>query len=482
MKRLGALVLVLAAGPCAAQQFYAPDTISEVAQAELREKKSPALRPPYPAASDLPAWKRIFEEREASLASENAEVVRAFEPSVKPTVLGGVSVLDIRPKGWKDNRKVAVYLHGGGYTFLSPASTLTASVPVAQETGLRVISVDYTRAPFAKFRQITGEAIEVLKALQGEGYGLPSIAVYGDSAGGGLAAGVVLRMRDEGLGMPGAVVLWSPWADITQSGDTYRTLKDAETGYLYDRHLKSRAEAYADPADQKHPWVSPVYGDYSKGFPPTLIQGGTKEIFLSNFVRQYQALDAAGQVVKLDLYEGMWHVFQDSWRLPEAKLALGKMKRFLEQHLGAEDSAIRTAREEFNAAIVRRDAEAIARILAPGYHIVTGRSDQAHGVEAERDRWAARFAADPTVTYRRTPREIRVNEAWGLAEEAGDWVGSYAASDQRARASGVYSAKWQRAVDGRWLLQAEVFTTMTCEGGASACSPPEPISASIFPR
>ena len=169
MKRLGALVLVLAAGPCAAQQFYAPDTISEAAQAELREKKSPALRPPYPAASDLPAWKRIFEEREASLASENAEVVRAFEPSVKPTVLGGVSVLDIRPKGWKDNRKVAVYLHGGGYTFLSPASTLTASVPVAQETGLRVISVDYTRAPFAKFRQITGEAIEVLKALQGEG-------------------------------------------------------------------------------------------------------------------------------------------------------------------------------------------------------------------------------------------------------------------------------------------------------------------------
>ena len=79
MKRLGALVLVLAAGPCAAQQFYVPDTISEAAQAELRKKKSPALRPPYPAASDLPAWKRIFEEREASLASENAEVV----PTVK---------------------------------------------------------------------------------------------------------------------------------------------------------------------------------------------------------------------------------------------------------------------------------------------------------------------------------------------------------------------------------------------------------------
>ena len=75
MKRLLALAVILVGSlprPCMAQQFYVPDTISEAAQAELREKKSPALRSPYPAASDLPAWKRIFEEREASLGSENA--------------------------------------------------------------------------------------------------------------------------------------------------------------------------------------------------------------------------------------------------------------------------------------------------------------------------------------------------------------------------------------------------------------------------
>jgi acetyl esterase/lipase len=58
-----------------------------------------------------------------------------------------------------------------------------------------------------------------------------------------------------------------------------------------------------------------VYGDLKQGFPPTLIQGGTKEIFLSNFVRLYQALDQAGQTVKLDIYEGMPHVFVPT--LPE---------------------------------------------------------------------------------------------------------------------------------------------------------------------
>ena len=142
-------------------------------------------------------------------------------------------------------------------------------------------------------------------------------------------------MRDKGFGMPAAVVLCSPWADITDSGDIAVTLKHAEPMYLYERHLKPSADAYADPKDQKHPYVSPVYGDYSKGFPPTLIQGGTKEIFLSNFVRQYQALDAAGQTVKLDLYDGMPHVFQPRLAdAPEGKAALKKMKAFLDQHLG----------------------------------------------------------------------------------------------------------------------------------------------------
>jgi monoterpene epsilon-lactone hydrolase len=103
----------------------------------------------------------------------------------------------------------------------------------------------------------------------------------------------------------------------------------------YPGNLKHCAEAYATPADQQHPYVSPVYGDYTKGFPPTLIQAGTKEIFLSNAVRQYQALDNAGIPVKLDLYEGMWHIFQVfNHDLPESTLARKKVRAFLEQQLG----------------------------------------------------------------------------------------------------------------------------------------------------
>ena len=77
-----------------------------------------------------------------------------------------------------------------------------------------------------------------------------------------------------------------------------------------------------------------MYADFTKGFPPTLIQGGTKEVLLSAFVRLYQAIDQAGQVVKLDIYEGMPHVFVGL--LPETaecQTAIAKASDWVSTHL-----------------------------------------------------------------------------------------------------------------------------------------------------
>jgi len=136
------------------------------------------------------------------------------------------------------------------------------------------------------------------------------------------------------------------------------------------------------------------------------------------------------------------------------------------------DEEIRAARERFNAAIENKSAAAIRGFLAPNYHIVTGRSDQYHGADDEETRWAEVFRSDASAVYQRTPREITVNEAWGIAQELGIWQGKYTANETLINASGVYSAKWQRAKSGDWLLQAEVFTTLACDG---PCNPPDPI-------
>ena len=139
------------------------------------------------------------------------------------------------------------------------------------------------------------------------------------------------------------------------------------------------------------------------------------------------------------------------------------------------EDMIRTAREQFNTAIEQKDVATIRSLLAPSYHIVTGRSEQSHGADEEARRWTERFGADATVFYRRTPRSITINEDWGMAEELGNWKGTYTIRDTLVHVSGVYAAKWQRAEDGGWVIQAEMFTTITCTGPEGGCLPPDPI-------
>ena len=331
------MLLLVVCIPASAQtklRRYVPDTVSQGWRQVFEMFPDPATVSPAPDPNDLDGWKKLYDAAEQGALKVGEEVAKKLHVKIAGKDLGGVPVLEITPKDWVDNGKLLVYTHGGAYTMFSARSTLPSAALVASRTGLRVISVDYTNPPRARWSEVTDQVVRVFKVLNEQGFAMKDLAIYGDSAGGGLAAGVVLKMRDEGLGMPAAVVLWSPWADITETGDTYMTLKDAEPNYLYKIVLGPSADAYADPKDQKNPYVSPVYGDFTKGFPPTLIQGGTREIFLSNFVRLYQALDTAGQTVKLDIYEGMPHVFQVKLpQSPESITALKKMDAFLAKYL-----------------------------------------------------------------------------------------------------------------------------------------------------
>ena len=204
---------------------YVPDTISPEAQKELTAiYAAKAYTRVFPAADDLDGWKKTHAAGEKGKVEVSEKAVADNKVTVTEATMGGVPVLDIRPEGWKDNGKVIVYTHGGAYTMFSARSTLQSSAPMARATGLRVISVDYTTAPFAKWKMIQEQVISVFKDLNKQGYAMKDIVLYGDSAGGGLAASTVLNLRDRGMGMPAAVVLESPWVDVSDAGDTQRTL------------------------------------------------------------------------------------------------------------------------------------------------------------------------------------------------------------------------------------------------------------------
>lgn len=317
-------------------RIFIPTTISKQAQEMLKNltMNIPTFSTPDPG--DLEGWKKLNQQQESMDIFGPQHIIDSYHSNITYTKLGGVNVIDVKPQDWKDNGKILVYLHGGGYTFLSANSTLGAVMPVANSTGLRVISVDYTLAPFSKWNQTTTEVVSVIQALIKEkGYSLDDIAMYGDSAGGGLVAGSVLKMRDEGIGIPAAIVLWSPWTDVTVSGDSYYRLNNTDPFLPSALLLDNMSRAYTSPPDQKNPYVSPVYGNFSKGFPPTLIQGGTSEFMLSDFVRLYQAIDQVDIPVKLDIYEGMPHDFQIFlYNTSETYTALSKMSNFLHHYLG----------------------------------------------------------------------------------------------------------------------------------------------------
>ena len=171
--------------------FAAPATVSKDAKAAIESFARKSRNSPLPAPTDLKGWKKAQAGIEEDFSGASEAVKKQYQPQIEDRKIGGVPVLDIKPKGWKQDDRVLVYTHGGAYTLFSAKSTLNSAVPVANDTGLRVVSVDYTVAPQAKWDKITDQVIAVLQGLVKEGHALKKIAIYGDSAGGGLTAGAV---------------------------------------------------------------------------------------------------------------------------------------------------------------------------------------------------------------------------------------------------------------------------------------------------
>jgi acetyl esterase/lipase len=314
--------------------IYVPPTVSKEAQEQLENLKPDLASTNLPHPDDLASWKKIFQDRENLRKINTTEVADHYQANIAYKKMGNATVIDIKPKDWIDNGRVLVYTHGGGYTQLSVNSTLGGALEVANTTGMRIVSIDYTLAPFSKWNQTTDQILSVILDLKNkQGYSMDDIAMFGDSAGGDMTLGSVLKMRDIGIGLPAAIVVFSPNTDLTLTGDTVTTLKAADPVLDADG-VRTLVSTYADPSEYTIPYVSPIYGNFTEGFPPTLIQVGTKEILLSDSVRFYQALDQAGIPVKLDVYEGMPHVFQGYLAgTPESKIAISKVNDFLKEYL-----------------------------------------------------------------------------------------------------------------------------------------------------
>lgn len=313
-------------------RVYIPTTISPEAAAVYKAYRAFILTPrPVPAGdADFEEMQRKAEER--ALPGSEA-LVKKLGASVIQRSIGGVTVYEVRPKDWRDDGTLILDVHGGGFVTGSARSSTGGMAKFATETGKRVIGIEYTVAPKGNWRIVTDQVVAVYKGVLAEGVRAGNIGMSGGSAGGTIVAASVLKLRDQGLPLPAALMLLSPMSDLTEGGDTRRTLAEADP-VLHPEQVRPGLDAYAAPADQRNPYVSPVYGDFSKGYPPVLIQGGTKEWLLSDWVRLHRAIKAVGGTSDLELYEGMPHGFPGVMAdAPEGRQALAEQRAFWKRHL-----------------------------------------------------------------------------------------------------------------------------------------------------
>ncbi len=260
------------------------------------------------------------------------EMLTQFPPAAgvafEPETVGGIPATWCIPSDTVKGR-VLLYLHGGGYVVGSSSAYRPMGSELASRLKARVLIPDYRLAPENPFPAALDDALAAYRGLLGLGIAPQSIALAGDSAGGGLAVATMVAIRDAGLPLPVGAVAISPWVDLAVTSEA--ALSNAQGDPVLEAEgLKGMAGAYMGKISPMTPAASPVYADLS-GLPPLLIQIGSAEILLDDANRLAARAGAAGVKVRLDIWPEMfhvWHIYASM--LDEASEALDDAAAFLE--------------------------------------------------------------------------------------------------------------------------------------------------------
>jgi monoterpene epsilon-lactone hydrolase len=231
-----------------------------------------------------------------------------------------------------DADRVLLFLHGGGYELGSLRSDGELAARLGRAGGMRVLFPEYRLAPEHPFPAAIDDVRAVWRWLRTDRQvSAGSMAVAGDSAGGGLAVALLVATRDAGDALPAAGVLMSPTVDLTSSGASM-TDRAGEDPISTPALLRQLAADYLAGADPRTPLASPLFASLS-GLPPLLVQVGTADLLLSDSERLAEAAAEAGVDVLLEVGEGLPHVYQLALGTPEAAEATGRVGTFLRAHV-----------------------------------------------------------------------------------------------------------------------------------------------------
>ncbi len=253
-------------------------------------------------------------------------------PEVKHTPVAADATKGLCPAEWlsvANAQRTVLYFHGGGYFFCGLTTHRPVAAYLARVAQARVLSVDYRMAPEHPYPAAVEDTVAWWKALLAEGLDPKKAVFAGDSAGGGLALATMLSAREQGLPLPAGGLLFSPWTDLSCSGETMKT--NAKVDVMFHPHmLPMAAELYLQGQPGTTPLASPLFGDLA-GLPPLMIHASRHEILLSDSTRLHERAQQLGVKSELHLRSRLPHVWPTMLVLPEARASLKDSGAFIQR-------------------------------------------------------------------------------------------------------------------------------------------------------
>ena len=298
--------------------------MSAEAEALYRQLRDAGLA--VPSAADLPAYRKAVRDGFEPLVRA---AVAAFDGTIDRIDIDGIPCLQLTPRDWsEDSGHCMLYAYGGGYVSGSTHEDQVLTAPLAQLSGLRIVMPGYRLSPEHPYPQPQHDVRQVYAALADD-YEPHRLVVGGESAGGNQALGLMQYARDHDLALPRCAVLFSPWCDLANQGDSH-IFNDTRDPTLNNAWVDLAAGWHAGDTALDDPGVSPLNGNMD-GLPPCIITTGSRDLLMSQCLRLARRLNAAGVECDLRVWDGLWHVFE-FYPIPEAKQSLNEIAGFIRRH------------------------------------------------------------------------------------------------------------------------------------------------------
>ncbi len=227
-------------------------------------------------------------------------------------------------------KRVILYAHGGSFINGSCKAARNFCASFAHECACKLFLPEYRRAPEYPFPAGLEDIFVTYRGiLKKYAFSPASVVIAGDEAGANLAIALIHYLKQKKLPQPAALVLISPWLDISCSNEEIHTLQKSDK-FLLKEALQAAAGRYTTFDNVQNPLVSPLYGSFTN-FPPVFIQCGSQEILSADAKALAQKIEAVGGQAQLDIWPEMWHFFQAmDAQAKEAHLAVEKMGQWVQ--------------------------------------------------------------------------------------------------------------------------------------------------------